>query len=107
MDREGRETAGVASLPLAPQTIAEVNQKYWAAFEEHFYARLNLLEWAPFQVVKIFKIGLHWVTVYRPSLSASNVHYWIKLTWQAAWHIANEVASTVRTEFTNCYARPV
>lgn len=92
---------------MTESTIPEVTREYWTAFEEHFYARLKLLKWVPFQVLKIFKIGLHWVTVYRPSPSAENLRYWIKLTREAAWHIANEVASTVRTEFTHCYARPI
>jgi hypothetical protein len=87
--------------------IAEVNQECWTAFEERFRTTLSLLNWAPFQVVKVLKIGLHWVTVYRPSLAAPNIQYWIKLSSQAALDIANEVASTVRKEFEHCYARPI
>ena len=75
--------------------------------ETSFQAKLNLLAWTPYQVLKIFKVGLHWVTVYRPAIDARNVQYWVKRTWESAILIANEVAAAVRKEFESLYAQPV
>jgi hypothetical protein len=90
----------------ASASMAETDKVYWEAFEDNLLRRLGLLQWAPFRALKIFKVGLHWVTVYRSSAYARNVQYWVAITWQAAFRVANEVASTVRKEFEPFYARP-
>jgi hypothetical protein len=85
---------------------AEISTRTGHAFQDALEARVGEMSWNLLQPLKVLKLGLHWVALYR-AYPESPVKYHVFDSWKNAIEYAIRIADALRRPLALRYARPV